>query len=90
MPPGEPVPNDYYVRNPDKSTRTLPIDPKARVTARRCALCRNGKPGELDAFLASFGKSGQTYADPYRGKDSQYWLTIENGRVVAIDEQYTP
>ena len=32
----------------------------------------------------------RTYADPYRGAKSQYWLTIEDGTVVAIDEQYVP
>jgi hypothetical protein len=90
VPPGEPVPNDYYIRNPDKTTRTLRIANDAKITAKRCALCRNGKPGELGPFLASFSKRGQTLADPYRGKDSLYWLTIEDGEVVAIDEQYVP
>jgi hypothetical protein len=88
--PGEPVPNDYYIRNPDKSTQTLPIATDAKITARRCSLCRNGKPGNLEDFLASFMKTGQTYADPYRGAEAQYWLTIEDGTVVAIDEQYVP
>jgi hypothetical protein len=90
VPSGETVPNDYYVRNPDKTTRTLRISDDAEITAKRCDLCRGGKPGELDPFLASFTKSGQTYADPYRGKASLYWLTIEDGQVVAIDEQYVP
>ena len=88
--PGEPVPNDYYIRNPDKTTQTLPIATDAKITARRCSLCRKGQPGDLEDFLASFMKTGQTYADPYRGAKSQYWLTIENGTVVAIDEQYVP
>jgi hypothetical protein len=88
--PGEPVPNDYYIRNPDKSTQTLRIATDAKVTARRCSLCRNGQPGNLEDFLASFMKTGQTYADPYRGAEAQYWLTIEDGTVVAIDEQYVP
>jgi hypothetical protein len=90
VPSGETVPNDYYIRNPDKTTRTLRISDDAEITAKRCDLCRGGKPGELDPFLASFTKSGQTYADPYRGKESLYWLTIEDGQVVAIDEQYVP
>jgi hypothetical protein len=90
VPPGEPVPNDYYVRNPDKATETLPVAADADITARRCELCRKGKPGNVADFLAAFMKTGQTYADPYRGADSQYWLTIEDGTVVAIDEQYTP
>jgi hypothetical protein len=90
VPPGQPVPNDYYIRNPDKSTKTYPIANDARITAKRCSLCRNGEPGKLGPFLAAFMKSGQTYADPYRGKNSLYWLTIEKGEVVAIDEQYVP
>jgi hypothetical protein len=90
VPSGETVPNDYYIRNPDKTTRTLRISDDAEITAKRCDLCRGGKPGELDPFLASFTKSGQTYADPYRGKESLYWLTIKDGQVVAIDEQYVP
>jgi hypothetical protein len=88
--PGEAVPNDYYIRNPDKATKTYPIANDARITAKRCSLCRHGNPGELGPFLASFMKGRLTYAQPYRGKYALYWLTIENGRVVAIDEQYVP
>jgi hypothetical protein len=88
--PGEPVSNDYYIRNPDKTTRTLGIADDAKITAKRCPLCRDGKPGELGAFLRSFSKGRQTLAAPYRGKYSLYWLTIEDGEVVAIDEQYVP
>jgi hypothetical protein len=88
--PGDPVPNDYYVRNPDKSMQTLRIASDAQITAKRCDLCRHGRPGELGPFLASFMQGRQTFADPYRGKYSQYWLMIENGEVVAIDEQYLP
>ncbi len=88
--PGEPVPNDYYVRNSDKTTQTLRLANDAKITAKRCKLCRHGRPGELGPFLASFMQGRQTYADPYRGKYSQYWLTIRDGEVVAIDEQYVP
>jgi len=88
--PGEAVPNDYYIRNPDKTTRTLRIANDAKITAKRCSLCRHGRPGELGPFLASFMKGRQTYADPYRGRYALYWLTIEDGQVVAIDEQYVP
>jgi len=88
--PGEAVPNDYYVRNPDKTTQTLRIANDANITAKRCDPCRHGRPGKLGPFLASFMKPRQTYADPYRGKYALYWLTIDNGQVVAIDEQYVP
>ena len=88
--PGEPVPNDYYIRNPDKSTKTIPIANDAKITATRCPLCRHGRPGELGPFLASFMQGRQTYAEPYRGKYGLYWLTIQDGAAVAIDEQYVP
>jgi hypothetical protein len=88
--PGESVPNDYYIRNPDKATKTYRLANDARITAKRCPLCRSGKPGEVAPFLASFMEGRQTYAAPYRGKYGLYWLTIEDGLVVAIDEQYVP
>jgi hypothetical protein len=88
--PGETVPNDYYIRNRDQTTQTLRIANDAKITAKRCPLCRHGRDGELDPFLASFMKRRQTFADPYRGKYSLYWLTIRNGEVAAIDEQYVP
>jgi len=87
---GEAVPNDYYIWNPDTATKTYPLANDARITAKRCPLCRHGKPGEVGPFLASFMEGRQTYAAPYRGKYALYWLTIEDGRVVAIDEQYVP
>jgi hypothetical protein len=91
VPAGDPVPNDYYVRNPDKSTVTLRVANDAEITARRCQLCRDGQPGDVEDFLGAFmDPSPKTYADPYRGAKSQYWLRIEDGVVVAIDEQYVP
>jgi hypothetical protein len=88
--PGEPVPNDYYIRNPAKTTRTLRIANDAQITAKRCPPCRNGQPGDLAPFLAAFMEGRQTFADPYRGKYSLYWLTIRDGEVATIDEQYVP
>ena len=88
--PGETVPNDYYIPNRDQTTQTLRIANDAKITAKRWPLCRHGRDGQLDPFLASFMKGRQTFADPYRGKYSLYWLTIKDGEVAAIDEQYVP
>ena len=88
--PGESVPNDYYIRNSDQTTQTLRIANDAKITAKRCPLCRHGRDGQLGPFLASFMQGRQTFADPYRGKYSLYWLTIRDGEVAAIDEQYVP
>jgi len=88
--PGESVPNDYYIRNPDKATRTLRIANDAKITRVHCSPCREDLPGELGPFLASFMKGRQGYGAPYRGKYGLYWLTIEDGQAVAISEQYVP
>lgn len=90
--PGEPVPNDYYIRNRDSAVHTVPIIRTASVTAVRCdGGCSQGHLGALGEFLASFSrKEPPTLADDYRGSHSQYWLTVADGRVVAIDEQYLP
>ena len=88
---GQPVPNDYYMRNKTRDERVLKISPDAEITATRCQLCRDGQPGKLQDFLDSFrGRGGRTYSDPYRGSASQYWLTIKNRQVTRIDEQYRP
>src|SRR5262245_26673170 len=60
--PGEAVPNDYYARNVDKTTQTPRIANDAGITAKRCSLCRHGRPGELGPFLAAFMQGRQTYA----------------------------
>jgi hypothetical protein len=91
--PGEPVTNDYYVRNREKTVETLPVARDARVTAVRCPDgCTEGNPGDLDDLFASFAITGDppSLEDDYRGASTQYWVTLENGVVVAIDEQYVP
>ena len=92
VPAGEPVPNDYYVRDADTATVRLELAPRVTVTAVRCpSSCRDGVPGDLAGLAASFADARpRTLADPYRGALSQYWITVRDGRVVAIDEQYLP
>jgi hypothetical protein len=46
--------------------------------------------GEPRRFPPGLAQKGHTYDDDYRGAESQYWLTLEDGVVVAIDEQYVP
>ena len=89
--PGEPVPNDYYIRNEDKSVESLEVSPDVKVTHVQCPTsCSEGLPGDFDAFAAAFKGQGYTLNDEYRGAESQYWVTVDGGEVVAIDEQYLP
>ena len=90
--PGEAVPNDYYIRNPQHRFRVLPLAAEVRVTTAPCdPACRERVPGHLRGLAQSFHvPETLTLAHPYRGTQSQYWLTVRDGRVVAIDEQYLP
>lgn len=88
---GETVPNDYYVRNPDSTEEELPVGSGVAVTRVECdAGCAEGVAGSFEPFAASFSDPDPTLEDEYRGEQSQYWVTIEDGTVVAIDEQYVP
>ena len=89
---GDVVPNDYYIRNPDRSFRARPLAPRVSVTTAPCdPTCRHRVPGTLRGLAQSFHvPETLTLAHPYRGTQSQYWLTLRKGKVVAIDEQYLP
>ena len=89
---GEPVPNDYYVHDPDPATTEVELGDEVRVTRVACSdSCRDGVPGDLEGLRRSFREKREyTLADPYRGAQAQYWIAVERGRVVAIDEQYLP
>jgi hypothetical protein len=89
---GEPVSNDYYIRNDDSSVVRLPVGPEARVTVVSCpASCKEGARGDLADFLASLtDPSEKTLAAEYRGTNSQYWIVLSSGLVEQIDEQYVP
>jgi hypothetical protein len=89
---GESVENDYYVRNPDETTTGLPITSDVSVTHIHCnGGCRENLPGEFEDLAASFADpEPKSLADEYRGSASQYWVTVQDGEVVAIDELYLP
>lgn len=76
--PGEPVSNDYFIRNPNRSTTTLRVARGVRVTVVRCPTsCREGFRSRLGAL--------ETGAD-----HPPYWVTTADGVVTRIDQQYVP
>ncbi len=77
-----PPPNDYYVRNQSDRARTLAVDPTARVAW----LPNPGDPTTLavltyDSWLAE---------QPGRLFPPGVWLTIENGQITDVEEQFVP
>jgi hypothetical protein len=90
--PEEPLSNDYYIRNRDRSTEVLQLAEEVAVTHVHCnGGCREDLPGDLDGLVASFSlRESPGLGAEYRGPFSQYWLTFEEGRVTRIDELYLP
>jgi hypothetical protein len=101
--PGEPVSNDHYARDPDAEARTLKVSTDAQVTAafpvsrlavppEARARCQSGCTDAIPVTLADFFASFEKKSD--RGSPSPaggpFWLTIRDGLVVRIDEQYFP
>jgi hypothetical protein len=93
----EPLSNDYYIRNADRRTRVLELGSSATVRAAVPVTALAVRPPSdcasssrctsydvsLPAFFASFRK-------PRHPDGLKFWLTIQNGKVVELDEQYVP
>lgn len=87
-----PVPNDHFVVNDNPLLRTLTLAPDVRLRLldwNRC--CETFFDGDLSLFAQAIEQQADvTDGDLiYRGQ-SQWWITIENGLVTQIEEQYSP
>jgi hypothetical protein len=91
LPPGEPVPNDYYIRDPDHRLLTYLVAADARVTV----LTRNGQGpipttrisvAELAQIVKGKNPKHRRLLEPKAG----FWLRVLSDRVVSLDQQYQP
>jgi hypothetical protein len=87
-----PVPNDHFVVNDNPMLRTLTLAPDVRLRLLDWNHCCETF---FDGDLALFGQAIEEQGDVtdgdliYRGQ-SQWWITVENGFVTEIEEQYSP
>jgi hypothetical protein len=86
------VPNDHFVVNDNPLLRTLTLAPDARLRLldwNHC--CETFFDGDLSLFAQAIQQQTDvTDGDLiYRGQ-SQWWITVENGLVTQIEEQYSP
>ena len=84
-----PVDNDYFVVNDNPKLRTLALAPVAQISLldmRRC--CIETIEVRPERFASFFGrpKPGR-YA---QGEYADYWVTVEDGVVVKIEQQFVP
>ena len=76
-----PVPNDSYKVNDDPTVHTLALSPDAEIRLINWDQCCDTVTADPEGFKASFRGS-----DNYWG----FWVTLEDGVVVKIEEQYHP
>ena len=87
-----PVPNDVFVVNDNPRMRELELSPDLRLVLldwNQC--CDTFFEGDLDLFARAVEDQADVLDGDvvYRG-NSQWWVTVENGLVTRIEEQYSP
>ena len=89
-----PVPNDYYIVNDNPKLRDLAVSPDVEISVfdwNRC--CDERVTVDLATFADVISDpDGFVEADGrlYYGQASPYWITVEDGAVTSIEEQYLP
>ena len=76
-----PVANDSYKVNDDPTVHTLALSPDVEIRLVNWDQCCDTVTADPESFKASFRGS-----DNYWG----FWVTLEDGVVVEIEEQYHP
>lgn len=86
------VPNDHFVVNDNPMLRTLTFSPDLRLRLldwNHC--CETFFDGDLSLFAQAIAQQADVFdgALIYRGQ-SQWWITVKDGVVTEIEEQYSP
>ena len=88
-----PVPNDYYIVNDNPRLRTLALSAGLELELldwNRC--CDETFSPTLQEFADAIASGQPTEIGDHLmyGALSQYWLTVEDGVITRIEEQYLP
>jgi hypothetical protein len=87
-----PVPNDYYIVNDNDLLRTLTLADHLELSLLDWNHCCDERfDGDLDSFARAIDEGTfEAGGFVYNGTLSPYWLTVEDGEIVRIEEQYLP
>ncbi len=83
---GDEVVSGYYIVNDNPRLRRMPVSDAADVRYIPVSQCCELVPGDWDAFVEAVDATAQTDYDP----SAPWWITIRDGRIVAIEQQYLP
>ncbi len=83
--------NDYLIVNDDKTLRTLPVAPDAQCVVLSTLGGTDTKTISFAAFPAFLKQQsdGMTLPPPDISP-LPFWLTVQHGTIVKIEEQFTP
>jgi hypothetical protein len=80
-----PPPNDYYIRNVNRKLRTLPVRADAPITVNvLAAQSTGGATKDVSVTLAKLATWFPNAGTP------PFWITVEQGQVAKIAQQYLP
>jgi hypothetical protein len=85
-----PVANDYFIVNDNPKLRRLRLAPDVQILLldwSRC--CSTFFSADRERFQASFRNKHFTSGN-YQGKYGSYWLTVQDGAVVKIQNRFQP
>jgi hypothetical protein len=82
---GDCAPDGYFIVDPDHALQTFRVDPSARVTTVWNPCCQP-TAGSLTDLVASAGSN----RNPYQLRSTYYWVTVRDGVVVKLAQQYLP
>lgn len=88
-----PVPNDVYIVNDNTKVRTLTFDPAAELKLidwNQCCEFAQGADMQSFASAVDSGDFAEFGGFRYAGTHSPYWVTIQDGQVVEVEEQFLP
>lgn len=83
---GPDVPNGYCIVNDNPRLRTLPVARTVGVRYIPLDACCALKPGSFSSLAAAVGSGPAGGYDP----TAPYWITVRNGQIVRIEQQYLP
>jgi hypothetical protein len=91
IPPGETVPNDYYVRNETRRQLTYTVPRNAHVTVVTNELVGGVTSTRITVSeLASIVKGQNPRKRKLFGRQLGFWVRIVGDRATRLDQQYQP
>jgi hypothetical protein len=82
-----PPPNDYYIVNDNPKLRWLPVSASVKVKYIPNEMCCDLAAGNFDAWAEAVNETSQT---DYAGKLAPWWITVSDGQIAKIEQQYLP